>query len=436
MNLRRNLKHFMYKIATNNIFSVLISVAVIVWIFFHGKGEDILDLTLFFALVLSFTLQLAEKMLSAAIKNWTEDERKLDSNYDKLVKRYVDDFIVYENAEAEAKALHKLHKLVKPNYGDKGEKIKTKYRFPVQLVALFHGTDMIIRDSSEMYEIPEALSAVSSELFEAHESSNSYNQLNIRVRDWGLTEQGFAIQTMRTTYFASLITNRAMDYPWSNGLTNRDVYQYGPFIESLAKSKMSNHLGFNGFIKSSDGYIPFVKRNQIVSIGKCTYGDSIGASMKAKYALDSTTKELSKAGMEKAFVQEIKDELKIEPEYLENFNIKTGVIAAYRDFVEGGKPQLLIYAKTTLSKEQIEANFKTKLKGEILQKKRSSWDKELKELEDGSRILWIKTTELKELAIAPGLMVYKNKKLPMMPSASAAVVMLLRWMQERKDERD
>lgn len=52
MNLRRNLKHFMYKIATNNIFSVLISVAVIVWIFFHGKGEDILDLTLFFALVL------------------------------------------------------------------------------------------------------------------------------------------------------------------------------------------------------------------------------------------------------------------------------------------------------------------------------------------------------------------------------------------------
>lgn len=241
---------------------------------------------------------------------------------------------------------------------------------------------------------------------------------------------------MRTTYFASLITNRAMDYPWSNGLTNRDVYQYGPFIESLAESKMSNHLGFNGFIKSSDGYIPFVKRNQIVSIGKCTYGDSIGASMKAKYALDSTTKELSKAGMEKAFVQEIKDELKIEPEYLENFNIKTGVIAAYRDFVEGGKPQLLIYAKTTLSKEQIEANFKTKLKGEILQKKRSSWDKELKELEDGSRILWIKTTELKELAIAPGLMVYKNKKLPMMPSASAAVVMLLRWMQERKDERD
>lgn len=112
MNLRRNLKHFMYKIATNNIFSVLISVAVIVWIFFHGKGEDILDLTLFFALVLSFTLQLAEKMLSAAIKNWTEDERKLDSNYDKLVKRYVDDFIVYDNAEAEAKALHKLHKLV------------------------------------------------------------------------------------------------------------------------------------------------------------------------------------------------------------------------------------------------------------------------------------------------------------------------------------
>ena len=54
----------------------------------------------------------------------------------------------------------------------------------------------------------------------------------------------------------------------------------------LREEKLSNHLGFKGVVESVDGYIPFIKRNDTVSIGKSTYGDSIGALLKTKYALD------------------------------------------------------------------------------------------------------------------------------------------------------
>ena len=75
---------------------------------------------------------------------------------------------------------------------------------------------------------------------------------------------------------------------WKAGKTvfTRDVYEYGPFLPKLRDEVLSNHLGFNGFVESKDGYIPFIKRNRAVSIGKSTYGNSIGASLKTKYALD------------------------------------------------------------------------------------------------------------------------------------------------------
>lgn len=45
-----------------------------------------------------------------------------------------------------------------------------------------------------------------------------------------------------------------------NEMTVRDILQYGPFIPELGESQLSNHLGFNGFIVTSDDMVPLVKR--------------------------------------------------------------------------------------------------------------------------------------------------------------------------------
>lgn len=43
-----------------------------------------------------------------------------------------------------------------------------------------------------------------------------------------------------------------MDYVLSNGASVRKMLEGGPVIHSLKGSSLSNHLGFNGFIETSD----------------------------------------------------------------------------------------------------------------------------------------------------------------------------------------
>ena len=113
----------------------------------------------------------------------------------------------------------------------------------------------------------------------------------------------------------------------------------GPQMTELESSRLSNHLGFNGFIESADGYIVFVKRSMKVSIGKGTYGDSVSASLKAAYALDEKG-DFTVDKLENAIIKEIESELKITEEELDKDTLS--IIAIYRDCVECGKPQFLV----------------------------------------------------------------------------------------------
>lgn len=77
-----------------------------------------------------------------------------------------------------------------------------------------------------------------------------------------------------------------MDFRWENKLTIREQFECGPFLHSLKDSYLSNHIGVNGFVESSDGYIIFLKRGNKLSIAKRTYATSFGEALKTKYALD------------------------------------------------------------------------------------------------------------------------------------------------------
>lgn len=77
-----------------------------------------------------------------------------------------------------------------------------------------------------------------------------------------------------------------MDYELEKGISIRELLECGPIVHPLKYSLLSNHLGVNGFVESSDGKIMFVYRKNNVSIGKRTYSNSIGASIKTKYHYD------------------------------------------------------------------------------------------------------------------------------------------------------
>ncbi len=143
-----------------------------------------------------------------------------------------------------------------------------------------------------------------------HDFSPIYNT-NVRVDGILVEGSQVTLTTSRSTYFDSLLTNRSMDYPCDDGRSVRDVYEPGPFLTPLSESRLSNHLGFNGFVELSDGNIVLVVRRSNLSIGKNALGSSVAASMKSKYALDDD-RNLTRGGIAKAIQKEVVDELRIE----------------------------------------------------------------------------------------------------------------------------
>ena len=314
------------------------------------------------------------------IKIRFEDAEKLRQDYNVLADKYDNDDLI--------KATNRNGSVIKYPIINLGTGV-------IPLSQNYNRQILLKDDRHDYYSLPQLIINNYPDIFSVHESSNIYNNLNIRVRSMQLNNNILELNTMRTTYFDSLVTNRAADYNFVKGLSVRELYEMGPRMLPLEKSKLSNHLGFNGFVESKDGYIVFVKRSLGMSIGKQTYGDSIGASMKTKYALNDDG-DLTYPGLRKAIILEIYDELKIDTK---DIDLNTfSIIAAYRDCVECGKPQLLVYAKASITAKEISLKFTKKLKEKYSSVKKLSkrQRKELKTLEDGKKLIWIHKDDLRE----------------------------------------
>lgn len=420
--ITKTIKKGFYYMVKNNFMSVLVAgMVMFVFMQMNPGNWDWFDITFFSAIILATALEVVVQLLGNATMNWLEDEVKLTTDYVALVRKYRMKVFSYDNKDASPENVAALSQQYKNRFEDSEKTLEQKkcFDFPIEYSCDLRQRGIVIEDSNTQYELPEEVQGRFDEIFGAHKTSVIFNQLNVRVDDWGLENDTFCMKTSRTTYFDSMVTNRAMDYKWSNGMSVRERYAFGPFFPELRESCLSNHLGFNGFVESSDGYIAFVKRGKNLSIGKGTYANSVGASLKAKYALNEN-KVFDAAGLKTAMEMEIKDELKIQPKDLESFSLENNVFAAYRDMVEGGKPQLLFYARAKLDKAAIEANFKKEFK-------KSSRKGLL--LEDGTNFVWIKRDELKSLCVTPEMMIYKGKSYKMVPSAAACVAMLVNYLE-------
>ncbi len=379
---------------------------------------DFFDFSIFSSFIGIALINIFSRVIEKYIASKLEDSVKLTTEYKKLIKSYT-------VPEADSEAMQRttadgeINKLITWDGADHSKK---RLVLPEIYVCNLYHCPVRILDSQNKYQLPEEIEAHFDEIMEAYKTSIIYNQLNIRVDNWHLDEENhnFVIRTSRTEYFKSLATNRAMDYRWKNGLTVRSVLDYGPFMHSLEESQLSNHLGFNGFIESSDKMIMFVKRGAHLSIGKNMYGTSVGASLKSKYGL--TNGVFTKEGLKKAICMEIEDECKIHVN-MEKFILENHLIAAYRDMVEGGKPQLLFFLHIDhMTRNDIEKNFQARVK--TVKNKKTSV------IEDGFRFLWLTREEIQKVELGDDYMLHNNKKYPMTPSTVASIVLLQNHFRE------
>ncbi|MCR5797913.1 MAG: hypothetical protein K6G63_08390 [Eubacterium sp.] len=365
---------------------------------------------------------IAVYFIEKAIKNRNEDREKLSQDYEYLANKYSADALI--DADCGKYPVADLGECNICLYDVNGE---TSYE------------DIVIQDEQKMYSLPNIIENHFFDILKVHGTSTIYNNTNVRIRDMFVKDGKLHIDSERTYYYYSMVTNRASDYDWkAEGVCVRELFEPGPRLTPLKNSALSNHLGFNGFVLSSDGYVVFVKRKADVSIGKRTYGDSIGASLKSKYALDKDGL-FTVEGLKNSIISEIEDELKIAKNDIQDVVI----IRAYRDAVECGKPQLLFAAKSSLDALSIQKGFS----GTDLFKNLISGSSEEKMIIDGNKLVWLKAEDVGKLTFkmngiamegngffefdrSGGKHYLEEQFLNMVPSASSCVVMYRDWLNK------
>lgn len=400
---------------------LLILVIILVLRFaFHSHLSEIIDIDMLTSVVVAFFLTTLATIIARAFSKAFEDVTKLTTDYNTLVKMYKSntEMLFCQNDRKANKKIGRkttCTRLPDESFGD-------AYEIPVGDVILLHGRKLVIHDNpEEQFVPPEFCQTHYAELLNAHDFSKTYNQLTLRVDDIEEIGGEVHISFSRSTYFDALVSNRAIDYK-IGGLCVRDIYAHGPFLTPLKSSKLSNHLGFNGMVETSDGMFVFVKRHGKVSIGKNTMQCSIASSMKAKYTLDKSGR-ITKQGIENAIKNEIEDELDLKKlknyvekkkEIFNDFSFENNVLYFYRDLLEGGKPQFMFYAKLNIHSSE--------LKHALTQKKKVSLER------DGNKTIFVDRQELKRMYLAPDEMVINDRYYPAMPSAVATVAMLRQAM--------
>ena len=347
---------------------------------------------------------LLANILLKFIISKTEDAMKISDNYDELVKKYcLEDMFKFKKYD---------NKIIS---------------FPEILLAYRKIDETpfnIVIDNSNKdnrYQLPKQIEDNSSALFEAHSTSIIYNNINIRIDDLEYSKDKNIIKLLysKTTYFDSLLTNRAMDYPFKRDRTVREVFEPGPLLSTLSESKLSNHIGFNGFIETADGFYIFVKRSKNLSIAKNMLNTSVSASLKTKYALIKDRK-LTLEGISNAIKKEILDELKIDVDIDAGINtdLSQSIFAFYRELAEGGKPQFLMHYKLKrMKKDEVKNNF-------IKSLNENSNDKRYL-TEDGREFKFYTLNELKESKIGIELLTIQGKDYQVVPTVSFSVACLL-----------
>lgn len=371
-----------------------------------------LDTDVLISFVLIALCDVIAQFILKHVQKKCEDSAKLTQDYPKLIKKYSSDKLITYKGN----------------------------RFPVTCLFLRNSENpwkIEINDSPEhRYELPSQVADLSAEIMTAHEQSVLYNQINIRLEnvDFQPQDNTLTLHTGRTFYFDSMLTNRACDYELSNGKTIREIYEPGPYLLPLNQSRMSNHLGYNGFIMTSDGKIPFVMRGDNLSIGKNTLANSIGASLKTKYAITPDSNYcMTPESLGRSILLEIADELSLcsaeqaDAYFAENgishLTATNSIIAVYRDLVECGKPQFLFYLKFDfIDSLELEKRFNKK-------NKIKPSDAEDKVIRDGKQLIFFTLDQLKQATITADKLTVAidgvEKHYTMMPSASASIVMML-----------
>lgn len=393
---------------------------------------SLIELKTFLSIFFAFILTGIAYSISNIFDGKIEDYMKLTNDYDHLSKKYgtFNKLLSYKNSPLSDYVVGRKKSKCIPKNTDNNE---DEYVYPTIILTPLYDkqTKIDFTFGQKTYKLPSWANKHSDELFAAHSHSKTYNQQALRVDDFYFDEKTATICLSHTSYFDSLITNRACDFD-VNGVSVREIYEPGPFLHQLKDSELSNHLGFNGMVATSDNKYIFIKRNSKVSIAKNTLQCSVGSSLKMKYALNSD-KTITKESISLAIIKEMMDEFclynldnykEVEQTLKETFSFEKNVLFFYRELLECGKPQLMFFYKLPIDSDEV---IKAFTKGTKFLKKQQNDNLFLSV--DGYKMLFVDCKDINKLYLCPDGIVINNKYYKSVPGAVATVIMLLEYLK-------
>ena len=426
-------KEFIYAIVNLTILVIIISLTILTKRSF--SFNSLIDIGTFTAVISAFIINFVSTAVYSAYVKSKEDERKLTTNYDQLSTQYSANtkILEYGNYNATQQNIE-IGSSKTTCMGSKkviNGIVGNVYRIPITDVISFQGKKVHINNDNyrKMYKHPDIINGMTTEIFKAHSFSRIYNQLMIRCDNIEENGNEITIYFSKTTYYESLITNRAMDYS-IDGKSVREVCAYGPYLHPLIDSELSNHIGYNGFVETEDGKIIFIFRSKHVSIAKNTIQSSIGSSLKVKYACKADG-VVTNEGIVFAMKKEIEDELCLrnienyldrQNEIFSDFSFKN-ILYFYRELVEGGKPQLMFYTKIHLTSEEISIAYTKGVKNA----KKGDFYCSI----DGYKLLFVNKHDLAKIYITPDGMTINGKYYKSVPTSTGTLVLLLNYFSNK-----
>lgn len=348
-----------------------------------------------------------------------EESLKIEDNHHKIIAKYNKHKITSlpieeENFYDKDGIYMELHHIVKPKKPLKN-KVKdiysSQYNSTQKELDLFNkegkillptiniftnrekNVKVLFDDSIVKKQLPDFIIGNGQEFMSAHKHSKTSNNITIRLDDisYNNEENILILHTSRTLYYHMLLTNRCMDYKISSGMSIRELYEFSNKITPLKDSKLSNQIGINGMILTTDGYVLLEKRTKNKTTWKNKFAQPISLALKENdLKLDVT--RLIKGNLEESeskLMGVIKATMKsnfglTEKDY-EPLRFENNFLGIARDLLEGGKPNMyFVVTVNYLAKEFLEVLRKkaSSIEGNILKTEKLESDYYLIRFED------------------------------------------------------
>ena len=327
-----------------------------------------------------FTLLVAYTVKTIGIRS--EENLKIESDHHKIITKYngyINDAITSKDNFYDKKGrfmrIHHIRKYerdVLKKYVKASDKEVDRYVdngvLSLPTINLYTNqlgnTQISIIDKNEQLELPNFVTNNAMKLLSAHQYSKINNNTTIRLDDISMKDNILNLSTSRTTYFNMLLTNRCMDYKIDEKLSLREVFEYDKTVTSLECSKLSNQIGINGMILTSDGYLLIEKRDRKKTTWKNKFAQPISLALKES-DLELDDSKLMKNDTNYAndkllniIRKTIKSNFGLTINDYQTLSIEENFLGLARDLLEGGKPNMYFFVTLNYNAKELLAKLK------------------------------------------------------------------------------